>query len=407
MQARLFLRLYTLVSLALLIAGLTPAGAASQADPTLSPYTFERLRSANEFLSDGKFDEALSILRSLTASLSERDAYEKAVVYRSFGYIYVAKEAYPQAVQYLEKSLAEDALPAEQGQRIRYDLGQLYVGTEQYREAINVLQDWLRNGAEASAQAYLLLGTAYSQLGRHRETISAVRKSIGLAQRPKESWYQMLLASHYELKDYPACAAVLTEMIRRFPERKQSWVQLASMYIQMNQHRRALSVTELAYRHGILTRGQELMRLARLYLYLDIPYKAARLLEEELKIRRIAPTSSNWETLANAWFQANEPSKGIDALATAATLSAEGKLSVRLGRLLIEQERWHQAAEALRRGIGKGMLSDPANAYLLLGMAYYELEFRDKARDAFLQATRYARTRETAQQWLDHLGSAS
>ena len=64
----------------------------------------------------------------------------------------------------------------------------------------------------------------------------------------------------------------------------------------------------------MLEKHDELLRIAQLYLFYEVPYKAALILEKELESGRIKDEEKNWEQLANAWLSAREWKKAIPPL---------------------------------------------------------------------------------------------
>ena len=56
----------------------------------------------------------------------------------------------------------------------------------------------------------------------------------------------------------------------------------------------------------MLEKHDELLKLTQLYLFYEVPYKAALILKRELDSGRIKDEEKNWEQLANAWLSARE-----------------------------------------------------------------------------------------------------
>ena len=161
----------------------------------------------------------------------------------------------------------------------------------------------------------------------------------------------------------------------------------------------------LAYRRGMLDSEQELVQLFSLYGYLELPVKAAEVLSTGLESGVIEPSEKYWEQLGNAWYASQELDKAVDSLSKAAKLSSDGKLDMQVAHILVDKEDWVGAKDALRSAIDKGGLQDTqlGNMYVLLGMAELNTENASAARNAFQTARKYDKTRQSAQQWLNHL----
>jgi tetratricopeptide (TPR) repeat protein len=367
----------------------------------LSPQVYQRLSEVQELMGQGEYAAAEQRLNRLLPELAPR-GYEKAVGLQMLALTQGARQRYRQAAQSLAASVALEVLPEDAQQQARYDLAQLYLAADMPAQAVPVIETWFQQAEQPAAAAYFLLGTAYVQSKQYRKAISPLQRAIETAQSPDESWFQTLLATHYELADYQSCAKVLESMVRLFPERDY-WQQLAGVYLLLHRDERALTVLELAHRQQRLQREQDLLQLAQLYLAQDIPFKAAQLLDTAMQSGAVAASADNLELLAGAWAQARERSKAIAAYQRALRAGAKAQLGLYLAELYIEDEHWEQAAATVETLLKRGGLSDPGDAWLLLGIARYESSAFDAARSAFNEAARYKDASAAARQWLEHL----
>ncbi len=379
---------------------------AKEADQStvVSASLYKKLSRVEKLIDKKSYSKARQILINALGKV-KKGTYEEAVVLRTLASIYAMQEQYSKAAEYLSKALGLDVLPAKQQQQALLNLGQIYMALGKYAKAVNILQPWLKAKPKLDAQIAILLANAYTQLKQYHKALPYVEQAIRMSKKPPESWYQLNLALLYELGRYSAAANILEQLITRFPEKKQYWTQLSSVYQQLKQYKKALAIRDLAYKKGLINTEKEILELVNLYLYVDLPYKAAQLLQSEINSKRVKGNSKNWELLANAWTQAKEFKKATLALEKASHLNPKGALYQQLGRIYVEQENWSAAVNALTRALQKGGLKNPGNAYLLLGMSYYELKKINKAKHAFIQAKKYKKTRRSAQQWLDYISS--
>jgi tetratricopeptide (TPR) repeat protein len=391
--------------LILLICALL-AGALQAADKdrsvTVSPRVYKQLSKAEKLIADKSYGTAQQVLQKLLREVDSGD-YEQAAVLRSLSSVYALQNQYGKAADMLEQCLALKALPETQAQQAVLNLGQLYLATEQYAKAVKIMQPLLARNPKPDAELSAMMANAYVQLKQYRQALPHIQKAIASTNKPVESWYQLNLALYYELKDYKAAAGLLQRLIRRYPEKKDYWDQLASVYLQVKNHKKAVSIQHLAYKKGLLTSEKELLNMVNLFLYVGSPYKAAKILADALNNRQIRSTSANWEILANAWQQARELDKAIRALETASQLNEKGRLYQQLGQIYVEQEQWQKAVTAFDNALIKGGLKQPGLAYLLQGMSHYELGNQDRARQAFSKAAKYSKQKKSAAQWLDYL----
>jgi tetratricopeptide (TPR) repeat protein len=250
------------------------------------------------------------------------------------------------------------------------------------------------------------MGIAYFQLEDFDAAVVAAKRAVELRPNPRESWLRLLAALYSQREDYESAIPVLEQLVVRFPK-KQYWVQLSLIYGAHENYRRSLAAQQVSYEQGLLTKDKELRRLARSYLFAEIPFPAAKVLEKGLEDGAIAEESDAFELLANSWIAAREYERSLGPLGRAAELSEDGNLYVRLGQVNMQRENWQEAASLLQKAVEKGGLKDPGNADLLLGIAYYNADHVTRARSSFLRAQRHEKTQEAADRWIIHLDSES
>lgn len=395
---------------ALLLAAPRPAPAADDEErkprtrkvETVTEKTHKHLNEAHEYIEAEKYGEAKKKLDYL-AGLDKLNSYERALIHQMYAYVYSSLEDYAKACREFEMCLATGGLPEASARSTLYNLAQLYLVTEQIDKSISTLERWFADAENPSSEAYILLASAYGQKQEYRKAIPHIRTAISKSTDPKESWFQLLLGMHFELNELRECVGVLHQLVSRWPAEEDYWKQLAGMYRELNEEDKALAITEIAFRQGFLNESKELVTLAQLYLYRDVPYKAARVLSQGLSDGRIERTSENYELEANAWYQAQEIKRSLDPLRRAARLSNDGDLYVRLAQFHIEAEEYEQAVDALEAAIGKSGLRNPGRAHLLLGISRFHIGRIDSARSSFARASEHEDTKRQAQQWLRHL----
>ena len=389
-----------------LLVGVCSVSPTSATGQSLSPSTYQQLTEVHELIDQQAYDAATVALQGLLEDV-QQGSYEKAVVLQTLGYVEVSREAYPAAIRALEQSLALRQLPDDTQQRLRYDLAQLYLEENQAGKAVRTLETWFQQAEKPSAEAHVLLGHAYAQLQQYRRAIPPLAKAIGLADQPHADWYEALLAMYYEIESYPDCVPLLENMIRLFPQRHRYWQQLAGVHLALKDYDAALTALELAYRDGALIKEQQLIQLVQLYLYTGIPYKAARLLEEQMHRGNISDNARHRELLARAWSSAKQRTQAIQALEKAISAESTPELRLRLAQWYFEDQRWQAAASILEPLVHNGTTGATGQAWLLLGIARFEQHDREAARQAFVNAAQSAAPGTSAQQWLEFIGEPS
>jgi tetratricopeptide (TPR) repeat protein len=378
----------------------TPAG------QTLSPTSYQTLTEVHEQIDQQAYEAARRGLQGLLRDV-QLHPYEKAVALQTLGYVEVSREDYPAAIRAFAQSLALKQLPDDTQQRLRYDLAQLHMAEDQAAKATQLLEAWFQGASDPPAEAYALLGHAYARQQRYRQAIPPLARAIELAGKAPADWYEALLAMHYELHAYRDCVPLLRDMIRLFPERRRYWQQLAGVHLALKEFDAALTALELAYRDSALRSEQEVIQLVQLYLYTGIPYKAARLLEQQMRAGKIDNNASHRELLARAWSDARQRLRAIEALEKATTPDSKPELRLRLAQWYMEDERWQAATSALAPLVRDTDYDSTGQAWLLLGIARFEQNDPVAAREAFLNAAQSSDTAASARQWLEFIATSS
>ncbi len=366
----------------------------------MTPRIGRYLGAAAEATDEGDSDRAQELMAKLDPK--RLNPKERAQLYRLWAFVAYSAGDVDGAIENFRKVLEEDIVPVPDEARIRFNIAQLYAGQQRWRETIAAIEEWEPWSEQEDPLAYYLKAIAYFQLDDLDHSIPNAEKAIDLAREPKEGWLQLLAALYVQKEDYTDATPVLEELVYRFPK-KLYWVQLSLIYGARENYRHSLSVQQVAYLQNLLTEDTELRRLARSYLYGNLPYPAAQVLQKGLDEGTIEPDADAYELLANSWIASREYDRSLPPLQKAAELSEAGKLYVRLGQVHLQREEWKEAASMLEKAVAKGGLTSPGNALLLLGISHYNDERVGKARSYFARARKHAKTRPEAERWLKHL----
>jgi len=251
---------------------------------------------AHKAIADDRYDDALAALDEMKPNPT-LNSYERSLMWQGYGFVYSSRDEFAEAADSFEKSLSAGGLPEQAELQTRYNLAQLYVMLERYEHAITEFHGWFERVRNPSPTAYYMLAMAYLQKGDKVEALRNAERAVERSAVPKEAWLELLVALRLEQKEYREVVPVLENMVTRFPK-KTYWLQLSAVYSELGEHEKALAVLELANEQGMLTKGSELMSLAQLYLYNQIPFKAARVLEEGIGNGVIEADARAWQLLA-------------------------------------------------------------------------------------------------------------
>jgi tetratricopeptide (TPR) repeat protein len=372
----------------------------------LDELTWKQLNAIYEDVGEERYDEAYADLQKLLGRAG-RDTYLQAVLNQALAQVEWARGNYDPALRYFETAVALDTLPNEAHFALMYQIAQLYFMKDRYDDALASLDLWFCTVPKdkITSAAYVLKASIFAQKGDFPGTLEAIDAAIAMDPDPKESWYQVKLAAHYELEQYPQAADTLELLISRWPDKKLYWTQLSQIYYKLKQDDRALAVMALAWRRQLLDKQGDITYLSSLYSNAEVPYKAAAVLEQGIRDGVVESNKSHWTIVADAWYAAEELERSLAAYAEAGKAASDGEIDLRRGYILVDLERWPDALEALNMALEKGGLDErrTGEAYLLRGMAQFNLGNLDGASADWGRAGRYERSRDAARQWLNHL----
>lgn len=375
--------------------------------PAMSERVYKKLTEAQELIEAKNYEKGLAVLGELRA-MEGLSPYEQAQLWNYYAYTYFILERYKDAIAAYERVLQQPDLPLALETGTLYTLAQLYFTTEEYGKAVQTIERWFKVAENPNENAYLLLGQGYYQLKQYKKALEPIKKAKAMIEArgevPRENVYLLLRVLYYELDDYKNMADVMRELVAHYPK-TEYWLTLAGIYSELKQLKKQMSIMEMLYERGELTKENQVVNLANLYLLHEVPYKAAKVLEKGIDSGLIEANVKNLRLLSQAWLQAREDEKSIPPLRRAAEKSDDGELYVRLGQAYLNIDRYEDAADALRKGLDKGGVRRPDLANIMLGLALFEQQKFEAAKQAFRVASRDKRSAKTASQWLAYVES--
>lgn len=368
----------------------------------LEESTYKVLTKAQEEMNAGDNRTALARLEKLLPDISDK-TYDTAVVQQTMGYIYHALEDFDKALNSFITSVESGALPQDVTHDLYFTIAQIATYRESYSTALEYLKKWFADEAVPGADAHLLAANIFLQTDDYKSAIPHLKDAINKSDKPPRSWYEMLLVAYIQTGKLNSAAALLENMIVRYPNEKSFWLHLVSIYQQLEQDRKAVAVSELAYTRGLLN-ADEILTLARNYLYLDMPYKAGKLITDEIENGTLEQSPEILKLLANSWLSAQEYDRAIDTLAKLSKREPdEPEHPFRMAQLLVEQQKWQQALAALRGVVKAGDFDNIGEAWLMLGMAQYELKDKKASLASFNKALKHKGSKEQARWWVQQI----
>jgi tetratricopeptide (TPR) repeat protein len=397
---------------------------ASAANQSLSPKTYQALNDIQALLSENKFSEVEEGLKDLEENLSP--GFGLALTYQIHAQLFLAQENSSQALIYFNKALDLEAMKAVQAVSLATNVAQLYLADSQIKEAITVLQTRIEAAEKESigstnSMAYITLGSSFQLKQDFKNAIVWLKQGIARSKQPRENWLQMLMAAHYQLKQYTDAIEVLDQLIVINETKEEYWLQQASLYQLLNKPKDALKVLQLANVRNILVKEDGLIILVQLLITEGVPERAGRILQQLIEQEKIELTEDNWKLLASAWLQSRERKQAVEAfinaaeftLQTADNLSNESdvkakqeaaKLYYRSAQLQFDESDYNGAITSFTQARELGLVGKKIGLSLLMqGNAYFELEDYQNAKVYFSKALEEPSSTNSAKAWLDYM----
>ncbi len=285
--------------------------------------------------------------------------------------ISIAEEANAFRVESLEKAVKETASKY----RVRYDRDT----TDSITLALLVkskLQEDLADTRKSTDK--------YTEIEEAIKSIEA--DAANLAKGPtRENWWLLLRAAYFELEEMDKVKEILERLVVEW-SKKEYWTQLSAFYGQDKQEKEQMAAYQTAYHEGFLEKSSEFVQMAQLYLSVEAPYEAAKLLQKAIDEDKVDKEVKNWKILAQAWFLSGYDEPAIVALREAAKLSDDGELDIRLARSLNNIADYEGCTNSAKTAIQKGDLKRLDESYITLGMCQFEVADFEGAKDAFANA---------------------
>jgi hypothetical protein len=265
------------------------------------------------------------------------------------------------------------------------------------------LNKWFVLETNPAPEPFILKAQMMYQLQRYQEMVQPIENAMQVAlkrEKPiKEDWYVLLNFAYFQQEDYAKVRDIQKILLINWPK-KRYWFSLAGAYTELGEDDNLIAAYDAAHTQGMLEKENELVTMAQLYMQAEVPYKAAMLLDNEMKSGRVAKDAKNYRLLSQALSLSMEDEKAIPALKEAARLSDEGELDLRLGNAYLNIGNYGQCVTSVESAIRKGNVKSPDNAQISLGMCLYnEKKFRDAIR-AFREAGKTPRSRRVSNQWI-------
>jgi len=396
--------------------------------PGISEKTMKQLGKISELVSPDtekkpnakpNYPEALKELRRMERSCKDKcNKYELSQIYRFYAFAYFSMDNTDKAIESYQKVVAQSPeIPIAVELDALYALAQLLWSKDRYDQSLKYLNDWMGLSTIIGADIYFFRGTVHYSKNDKASAIKDVDRAIAMKEEgggiAKEQWYGLQRALYLEREDYRTAKKILEKLVVNYPK-IEYWTQLANVNGLLERELDQMHALDTVYIQGKLEKRQNIVNMAYLYLGNDVPYKAAKVLEEGMEKKYVDRNVRYLKVLAGAWRQAKEPEKAVKVLNEAAKVAVKedaakkndrkyrpelGDIYAELVGLHLNLDNSKSAVDAGKKALRAGNLRRACDVHTNMGIAYVDMAQFKSAISAFDKAAEDKQCRAMVLNW--------
>ncbi len=411
-RLRSFARAGTLLRLGALLAGcaLLPSAAraqAAQAAPQyeLSSAASDEIGPIREDLQSEDPQKCIELLKKIDAAIIKLKlkGYDLAYFNQIKFTLLIRSGQALKAIQPLEEILAGDYFPQDAQLGMTLALAQLYMqdgGTtndEKLREkrlaqAKARLDKWFAAVPEPvlgsdKMSVYIDATSLYANclyfLKEYQKAYATAQKLVRLSVEPNDQAWILLFAAQQECGANAEAAETFEMFIRKFPEKKDYWLQLTQAYLSSDQSIRAILSYQRAQSYGFMNQPSDYMNVFGLYYRLEEYSRASQLLESWIKSGKVEDNEDNWELVSVCFQNLRREDAVRKILDESRKRFKTGNLDFQLAQYLWYDGKYKEGLEVATTAWKKGGLKKPGRTALFLSTANFEQRKYDEAMKFF------------------------
>jgi tetratricopeptide (TPR) repeat protein len=376
--------------LALVCLGVSPQAAYSadkDKGQQISRAIAKEMTAAQKALQANQWAEALKNLDAAEAK-SGLNAFDQKTIYYFKGFANIKLGNLKAAQTAFEKSLATGAATAEDKTSITRTLFGIAASTNQFQKTIDYGKEMAEAG-QATTNDLAIIAQSYYQLKDCKNSVVWVDRAVTAARKagetPKENLFLFKLQCASDASDNAAMLPVLSDLIR-FNNKPTYWNTLLRIERQDERDdHNLLMIYRLMYDTSSMNAGTDYIEMAQLLNDAALPGEGQLVLEKAMSAGLIKDEQKERTTrLLNSFkTRAEADKKGQTQLEAEATKNPAGELDVKLGEVYFGSGDYQNAVTAINRGLQKGQIKHPDEAYVYLGRSQAALKNTADAKKAF------------------------
>lgn len=301
-------------------------------------------------------DEAIAAGEKIAAS---RDAnhYDRAIAYQAIGYAYLNKRDPAKGVEYLQKSLAENALSNNEYYLMMLQVAKSQIAADQSDAGLATLDRVIAETKQDKPEYNAIRGRLFYGKKDYASAAQAFQKAIDASPTQSDpGLQQMLLGCYIELKQPERAEKIVEDIASAHPDDKAAIMNLASIYQQTGKSDKSAAVLDDARKRGLLTDANDYRKLYVLYSNIKGREKdSIGVINEGLQKGILQPNKEVYTVLADDYYFTNQFPQAIDAYRKADAASTDGEAALNLAKVYNNQGQAGEAKTAAERALQKGV----------------------------------------------------
>ena len=240
---------------------------ATRTEPKLDLTSEKDQKAINEGLdavNNQDKEKAIQILQPIADS--SKSKYAQALALQGLASVHYNDGDVKGAIDLLKRALDNGVMPNDTFFQLEYMLAQFYLADEQYQQALDTIAKWRAEGKKETADSYALEGNAYYRLEKYPQAIAAIKKAQSMTDKPNDSWNQILMASYSESGQGDQAAQVAQQQLAANPNDPNALNNAVAVLMQAQKYPEAIALMEKAKAAGQLKSEKDYVNLAKLYL---------------------------------------------------------------------------------------------------------------------------------------------
>jgi tetratricopeptide (TPR) repeat protein len=364
------------------------------------------LRAAQEAITAKNWDAAQASLAE-AAAIEPKTPYEAFMVDELGWYAKVQTKDYAGAIDSLTRAVDSGFVPEADLPRRYKALAQLSYETKQYPKAIEYGKKSLELDP-AGTDVAMLVGHSLYLSDDFPGARAWVDAQIAKGGKPDEQLLLISLRSNYELNDRAGTMRSLELLVRNYPAQKY-WTDLLNNQLYETKTDRDLrALYRLMTETNTIAKPEEYSEMATTLMAGGFPTEARVTLERGMAANVFKGDSLTraQADLARAKSGAEADRKELPGADQALANAKNGNEMVAMGKLFFSVGDYAKAADAFRKGLAKGGVTDVDDANALLGIALVRSGKSSEALEPF-NKIRDPKLGEVAKLWRLYVESSS